>query len=118
MRATAVQTLTITENSNTDLKKRLTAKEQAQKSADVALEGVERQAKSQRKLAREASDQLAASKEQLATLKKQLKETKRLRGQAEKPGLKLKKPRPKLRGKEMKPSSTVMTLAWLKPRMP
>ena len=70
MRAVTVQTLTIIENSNTDLKKRLTAKEQAQKSADAALEGVERQVESQRKLACEASDQLAASKEQLAALNK------------------------------------------------
>ena len=46
MRATAVQTLTIAENSNIDLKKRLTAEEQARKSADAALEGAERQAES------------------------------------------------------------------------
>ena len=45
-RATAVQTLTIAENSNTDLKKRLTAEEQARKSADATLQGVERQAES------------------------------------------------------------------------
>ena len=70
MRVAVVQTLAIAENSNTDLKKKLTAKEQARKSADTALEGAERQAESQRKLAREANDQLAASKEQLATLKK------------------------------------------------
>ena len=41
MRAAVVQTLTIVENSNTDLKKRLTAEEQARKSADAALEGAE-----------------------------------------------------------------------------
>ena len=51
----------------------------ARKSIDVALEGAERQAKSQRKLAREANDQLAASKEQLVALKKQLEEAQRLR---------------------------------------
>ena len=45
-RAAAVQTLVIAENSNTDLKKKLTAKEQARKSADAVLEGVERQAES------------------------------------------------------------------------
>ena len=83
-RAAAVQTLAIAENSNTDLKKKLTAEEQARKSTDVALEDVERQAESQRKLAREANDQLAASKEQLATLKKQLEEAQRLRDQAKK----------------------------------
>ena len=83
-RATAVQTITIVENSNTDLRKKLPAEEQVQKSADAALEGAERQAESQRKLAREANDQLAASKEQLAALKKQLEEAQRLRNQAEK----------------------------------
>ena len=73
-RAAAVQTLAVAENSNADLKKKLTAEKQARKSADSALEGAERQVESQRKLAREANDQLAASKEQLAALKKQLVE--------------------------------------------
>ena len=41
-RVAAVQTLTIAENSNVDLKKRLTAKEQARKSADATLKGAER----------------------------------------------------------------------------
>ena len=58
-----MQTLAVAETSNADLKKKLTAKEQAQKSANSALEGAERQAESQRKLANEANDQLAASKE-------------------------------------------------------
>ena len=79
-----MQTLTIAENSNTDLKKRLTAEEQARKSTSAALEGAQRQAESQRKLAREANDQLAASKEQVATLKKQLEKAQRLKDQAEK----------------------------------
>ena len=73
-RAAAVQTLAVAENSNADLKKKLAAEKQARKSADSALEGAERQVESQRKLAREANDQLAASKEQLAALKKQLVE--------------------------------------------
>ena len=55
-RDAAVQTLAIAENSNTDLKKKLTAEEQARKSANAALEDAERQALSQRKLAREAND--------------------------------------------------------------
>ena len=66
-----VQTLAIAENSNANLKKKLTAEEQARKSADLALKGAE----SQRKLVREANDQLAASKKQVATLRKQLEET-------------------------------------------
>ena len=79
-----MQTLTAAENSNAELKKKLATEEQARKSADSVLEGVERQAKSQRKPAREVNDQLAASKEQLTTLRKQLEETQRLRNQAEK----------------------------------
>ena len=74
-RVAVVQTLAVAENSNTDLKKKLTAEEQARKNVDAVLEGVKRQVESQRKLAHEANDQLAASKEQLAALKKQLKET-------------------------------------------
>ena len=69
MRTTAVQTLTIAENGNTDLRKKLTAEEQARKSADAALKGAEKQAESQRKLTNEAKEQLAASKEQVAALK-------------------------------------------------
>ena len=45
-RAAAVQTLAIAKNSNIDLKKKLTAEEQAWKSADAALEGTERQVES------------------------------------------------------------------------
>ena len=117
-RDAAMQTLAIAENSNTNLKKNLTVEEQARKSADSALDSVKRQAESQRKLAREANDQLAATKEQLAILRKQLEETQRLRDQAEKPRLKQKGPKPKLRGRKKKPSSMGTTSAWLRPRMP
>ena len=78
-RVIAVQTLTIAENSNTDLRKKLTAKEQARKSADATLKGVEKQAESQKKLTNEAKEQLAASKEQVVTLKQQLEEAKKLK---------------------------------------
>ena len=67
-RVTVVQTLTITENSNADLRKRLTAEEQARKSANAALKGAEKQAESQRKLTNEAKEQLAASELPLAFL--------------------------------------------------
>ena len=83
-RVAAVQTLTIVENSNTDLKNRLTTEEQAKKSADATLKGAERQAESQKKLIQEANEQLATSNEQLAALKKQLEKAQRLRDQAEK----------------------------------
>ena len=89
-----MQTLVIAENSNTDLKKKLTAEEQARKSIDAVLEGAERQAESQRKLAHEANDQLANSKEQLAALKKQLEEAQRLRDQAEKAKVEVEKAKP------------------------
>ena len=68
-RVAAVQTFTIAENNNADLKKKLTAEEQARKSVDTALKGTEKQAESQRKLTNEAKEQLAASKEQVAALK-------------------------------------------------
>ena len=45
-RAAVVQTLAVAETSNANLKKKLTAKEQARKSADSALEGAKRQAES------------------------------------------------------------------------
>ena len=70
-----MQTLAIAKNSNANLKKKLTAEEQARKSADSALKGAERKAESQSKLTREANDQLVVSKEQVATLRKQLEET-------------------------------------------
>ena len=68
-RATAVQTLTIAENSNADLRQKLKAGEHARKSANAALKGAETQAESQRKLTNEAKEQLAASKEQVVDLK-------------------------------------------------
>ena len=74
-----MQTLTIAENSNVDLKKKLTAEEQARKSADAALKGAGKQAESQRKLTNEAKEQLTASREQVATLKQQLEEAKKLK---------------------------------------
>ena len=83
-RVAAVQTLTIAENSNADLRKKLTAEEQARKSADAALKGAEKQAESQRKLTNEAKEQLATSNEQVANLKQQLDEAKKFKDQAEK----------------------------------
>ena len=62
-RVAAVQTLTIAESNNADLKQKLKAKEQERKSADSALKSAETQAKSQRKLANEVKGQLVAAKE-------------------------------------------------------
>ena len=47
----------------------------------------------------------------MAALKKQLEEAQRVRDQVKKPGFKLKKPRPKLKRREMRPSSTATTSA-------
>ena len=51
-----VQTLTIAENNNANLKQKLKAEEQAKRSAEVALKGAETQAESQRKLTNEAKE--------------------------------------------------------------
>ena len=56
-------TLTISENNNAELKKKLAEEEQARKSADSALEGAQRQAEDQRKCLREATNELTAAKE-------------------------------------------------------
>ena len=53
-----MQTLTIAENSNADLKQKLKDEEQAKKSSDSALKGAETQAENQRKLANEVKGQL------------------------------------------------------------
>ena len=44
-RASAVQTLTISEHDLAEVRRKLIAKEQARRSADSALEGAQRQAK-------------------------------------------------------------------------
>ena len=79
-----MQTLNVAEQSNVELKKKMSDKEHVLKSVDSALEGAQRQAKNQRKLMHEANDQLAASKEQLAILKKQLEEAQKLKDQLKK----------------------------------
>ena len=73
--------MTISENNNANLKKRLAAEEQARKSADVVLNGAVKQAESQRKLTNETKEQLPASKKQVAALKQQLDEAKKLKDQ-------------------------------------
>ena len=79
-----MQTLTIADQSNAELKKKLADKEHARRSADSTLEGVQRQAEDQRKRLCEATNQLTASREQMAALKKQLEEAQKLKYQAEK----------------------------------
>ena len=83
-RVSTVQTLTIAENSNANLKEKLKAEEQQRKSADAALKGAETQAESQRKLANEIKRQLVTAKEQIAALRQQLEEANRLKGLVEK----------------------------------
>ena len=64
-----MQTLTIAENSNADLKHKLKAEEQERKSADSGLKSAETQAESQRKLANKVKGQLVAAKEHMVALK-------------------------------------------------
>ena len=58
-----METLTIAENSNVEPKKKLADEKHARRSADLALEGTQRQAEDQRKCLRETTDQLTASRE-------------------------------------------------------
>ena len=74
-----MQTLTIAEQSNAELKKKLADEEHARWSADSALEGALRQAEDQRKHLCETTDQLTTSREQMTALKKQLEEAQRLK---------------------------------------
>ena len=64
-RVSAVQTLTIAEKSNADLREKLKAEEQQRKSAETALKGAETQAESQRNLANDVKGQLVTAKEQI-----------------------------------------------------
>ena len=64
-----MQTLTLAENSNADLKKKLEAVKQQRKSVEAALKGAETQAESQRKLAHDVKGQLVMAKEQIAALR-------------------------------------------------
>ena len=54
-RVSAVQTLTIAENSNADLREKQKVEEQQRKSAKAALKGAETQVESQRKLDRKST---------------------------------------------------------------
>ena len=83
-RISAMQTLTIAEKSNADLKEKLKTKEQQRKSAEAALKGAETQAESQRKLANDIKGQLVMTKEQMVALRQQLEEANKLKDLAEK----------------------------------
>ena len=73
-RATAVQTLSQSEQDLADARKKLLAEEQARKSVDSALEGYQKQAKDQGNRLREANAELKKARAQVATLKKHLEE--------------------------------------------
>ena len=88
-----IQTLTISEHNLAKLKKKLTAKEQARRSANSILEGAKRQAEDQRRRLREANEKLNVVREQMTALKKQLEETQRLKDQVEKSKVEAKKAR-------------------------
>ena len=83
-RATAVQTLTQSEQDLADVRKKLLAKEQARKIADSTLEGYQKQAEDQGNCLREANAELKKAWEQVSALKKHLEETQKLREQADK----------------------------------
>ena len=58
-----MQSFNIADQSNKDLRKKLTEEEKARKSADLAMENAQRQAEEQRQLLHDAKEQLASSKE-------------------------------------------------------
>ena len=58
-----MQSLTITENSNADLREKLKVEEEQRKSVEATLKGAETQAESQRKLANDIKGQLVTTKE-------------------------------------------------------
>ena len=66
-----------------DLKTKLAEADHAKKSAESALNVVERQADSQRLILRWTKNQLAIAKEQITALGKKLEEVKKAREQAE-----------------------------------
>ena len=78
-----MQSFNIADQSNKDLRKKLTEEEQARKSVDSALESAQKQAEEQRQLLRDAKEQLASSKEQIAALRKKLEEAQKLQDQTE-----------------------------------
>ena len=83
-RASAVQTLTRSEQDLTVARKKLQVEEEARKSAELALKGHQKHAEEQTKLLHEANAELKKTQEQVLVLKKHLEETQKLREQAEK----------------------------------
>ena len=94
-RVTALQTLSKSEQDLADAKKKLLAEEQARKSAESALEGYQKQAEDQGNRLREANAELKKAQEQVLALRKHSEETQKLREQAEKPGRKPRKQKPR-----------------------
>ena len=79
-----VESFNIADQSNKDLRKKLKEEEQARRSTDSALEGVQKQVEDQMLLLRDDREHLASSKEQIASLRKKLEEVHKLKDQAEK----------------------------------
>ena len=83
-RATAVQTLSKSEQDLIAARKKLQVEEEARKNAELTSEGYQKQTEEQAKLLREANAELKKTQEQVLVLKKHLEETQRLREKAEK----------------------------------
>ena len=69
-----------------ELTTKLNEADRDKKSAEAALQGVERQAESQRKQLRQDEDQLSIAKEQIGGLKKNLEKAKKANDRAEQDG--------------------------------
>ena len=83
---TAVKAFELAEKKSYDLNAKLVEADQDKKSAETALDGVERQVEAQRKQLHQAEDKLFASRSQIKVLTKKLEEAEKAKEQAEQDG--------------------------------
>lgn len=82
----AVKAFELVEKKIQDLNIKLTKVERAKKSAETALNGVEKQAEAQHKQFRQAKDELTTAKNQINALTKKLEEAEKTKDQTEQDG--------------------------------
>ena len=85
-RVAAVEAFNVAEKRVKELNAKLLEAEREWKSAEVALEGAERQAETPHKQLRQVKDELAAAKEQIKLLKKKLEDVEKAKDQAKQYG--------------------------------
>ena len=83
MRVAAVKAFELAKKKSQKLNTKLAEAKRDKKSAEAALNGVERQAEVQRKQLRQAEDELSTAKRQVKVLTKKLEEAEKAKKQAE-----------------------------------